>query len=603
MAKEYVFDIECNGFNPDRVHCMVVNGEEVDKSFFEDLTSDDLLIGHNIIRFDVPILERLLKIKIKAQLVDTLALSWYLTPNIGWHGLAQWGERFGIPKPKVDDWDNLSHEEYLHRCKEDVAINTKLWSIQSEMLNKIYVGKPEPLIKYLAFKMRVAMLQERSKWKLDVDKANELFNTLEEKHDAGSLELSKIMPMVDKIAKRKRPKLPFKNDGTLSASGIKWRELCDERGLPYDYDQTIDVVVGQSEPNPSSSSQLKTWLNTLGWEPTTFNYVNEKNIPQIKTKYGLLCPSIERLAVKYPELLVLGDLAVVKHRMAMVKSLLDNVDSEGYVIAAIQGLTNTLRFKHQVCVNLPSARKPYGLEIRALLTARGGHELCGSDMAALEDRVKQHLMWDFDPSYVTEMSTEGFDPHLDLAVSAGAVSEKEMQDYKDGSKTDAISLVRHNYKSGNYALQYGAGIATLSRQLGISQHEAKVISKAYWKRNWSVKAISDSLTVKNVEGSLWQYNEVSKLWYLLRSDKDKFSTCCQGLGTYLFDMWLAFILEDRLQITANFHDEIVIEVREGNRDKCEALLNKAIQKVNSVLQLNRNLEVDIQFGSNYSEIH
>ena len=603
MAKEYVFDIECNGFNPDKIHCMVVNGEEVDKSFFEDLTSDDLLIGHNIIRFDVPILERLLKIKIKAQLVDTLALSWYLTPNIGWHGLAQWGERFGIPKPKVDDWDNLSHEEYLHRCKEDVAINTKLWSIQSEMLNKIYVGKPEPLIKYLAFKMRVAMLQERSKWKLDVDKANELFNTLEEKHDAGSLELSKIMPMVDKIAKRKRPKLPFKNDGTLSASGIKWRELCDERGLPYDYDQTIDVVVGQSEPNPSSSSQLKTWLNTLGWEPTTFNYVNEKNIPQIKTKYGLLCPSIERLAVKYTELLVLGDLAVVKHRMAMVKSLLDNVDSEGYVIAAIQGLTNTLRFKHQVCVNLPSARKPYGLEIRALLTARGGHELCGSDMAALEDRVKQHLMWDFDPSYVTEMSTEGFDPHLDLAVSAGAVSEKEMQDYKDGSKTDAISLVRHNYKSGNYALQYGAGIATLSRQLGISQHEAKVISKAYWKRNWSVKAISDSLTVKKVDGNLWQYNEVSKLWYLLRSDKDKFSTCCQGLGTYLFDMWVGFILQEREQLTANFHDEIILEVKEGNKDKCVKLLENSIQKVNNLLQLNRNLEVDIQFGSNYSEIH
>tara|TARA_R110000822_G_scaffold96884_3_gene220292 strand:+ start:59 stop:1867 length:1809 start_codon:yes stop_codon:yes gene_type:complete len=600
---EYVFDIECNGYNPDKIHCMVANGEEVGKDFFESLTSEDMLIGHNIVRFDVPILERILGIKIKAQLVDTLALSWYLTPNIGWHGLAQWGERFGIPKPKIEDWEGLSHEEYLHRCKEDVAINTKLWTIQSEMLNKIYVGKPEPLLRYLTFKMRIGMLQERSKWKLDVEAATKLLNTLEEKHEDGSLKLSKIMPMVDKLASRKRPKLPFKNDGTLSASGIRWKELCDERGVPDTYAGAIEVVVGQSDPKPSSASQLKVWLDNLGWKPTTFNYVGDRKIPQIKTKYGLLCPSIERLAIKYPELLVLGDLAVVKHRMAMVKSLLDNVDEEGYVIAAIQGLTNTLRFKHQVCVNLPSARKPYGLEIRGLLRARKGMELCGSDMAALEDRVKQHLMWDYDPKYVTEMSTEGFDPHLDLAVSAGAISEKEMQDYKDGNKTDAISLIRHNYKSGNYALQYGAGIATLSRQLGITQFEAKVISTAYWKRNWSVKAIADSLTVKTVEGSLWQYNPVSKLWYSLRSDKDKFSTCCQGLGTYLFDMWVAFILEDRLQITANFHDEIVLEVREGNRDKCEALLNKAIQKVNSVLQLNRNLEVDIQFGSNYSEIH
>jgi len=600
---EYIFDIECNGFNPDRIHCIVANGKEVDKAFFEQLTSEDRLIGHNIVRFDIPVLERLLNIKIKAQLIDTLALSWYLTPNIGWHGLTQWGERFGIPKPKVEDWENLSHEEYLHRCKEDVAINTKLWSIQSEMLDKIYDGKPEPLLRYLAFKMRIAMLQERSRWKLDVVAANELFNTLEEKHDLGSESLSKIMPKVDKIAKRSRPKLPFKKDGTLSAAGVKWRALCDEHSLPYDYDQTIEVVVGQSEPKPSSSSQLKSWLFTMGWVPTTFNYVNEKNIPQIKTKYGLLCPSIERLALKHPDLLILRDLAVVKHRMAMVKSLLDNVDEEGYVIAAIQGLTNTLRFKHQVCVNLPSARKPYGLEIRALLTAREGHELCGSDMASLEDRVKQHLMWDFDPDYVTEMSSEGFDPHLDLALSAGAITKQQMQDYKDGDKTDAITLIRHNYKSGNYALQYGAGVSTLSRQLGISQKEAKVISEAYWSRNWSVKAIADSLTVKKVEGNLWQYNEVSKLWYLLRSDKDRFSTCCQGLGTYLFDMWVGFILKEREQLTANFHDEIILEVKEGNKDKCVKLLENSIQKVNNRLQLNRNLEVDIQFGLNYSEIH
>tara|TARA_R110000796_G_scaffold69006_2_gene157662 strand:- start:293 stop:541 length:249 start_codon:yes stop_codon:yes gene_type:complete len=80
---DYIFDLECNGFNPDRIHCIVANGEEVDKSFFEALTSDDRLIGHNIIRFDIPVLERLLGIKIKAQLIDTLALSWYLTPNVG----------------------------------------------------------------------------------------------------------------------------------------------------------------------------------------------------------------------------------------------------------------------------------------------------------------------------------------------------------------------------------------------------------------------------------------------------------------------------------------------------------------------------------------
>jgi hypothetical protein len=110
-------------------------------------------------------------------------------------------------------------------------------------------------------------------------------------------------------------------------------------------------------------------------------------------------------------------MTVVKHRIGLVKGFLDNVDSDGYVMAQIQGFTNTLRFKHAVCVNIPSSRKPYGAEIRSLLTVRNDdYVLCGSDMASLEDRTKQHYMWDYDPEYVKEMMTPDFDPHLDLAL-------------------------------------------------------------------------------------------------------------------------------------------------------------------------------------------
>ena len=178
-----------------------------------------------------------------------------------------------------------------------------------------------------------------------------------------------------------------------------------------------------------------------------------------------------------------------------------------------------------------------------------------------------------------------------------------MQDYKMGNKTDALSQIRYNFKGGNYALQYGAGIKTLSKQLSITMKEAKVISEAYWKRNWSVKAVSDSMITKEVKGRTWQYNPVSKLWYSLRSDKDKFSTLCQGTGTYLFDMWVGFILKEREQLTANFHDEIILEVKKGNRDNCVKLLENSIKKVNRMLKLNRELQVDVQFGNNYSEIH
>jgi hypothetical protein len=576
--------------------------KEVDKDFFVSLSEDDVLIGHNIIRYDIPVLERLLGIKIKAQLIDTLALSWYLFPTVNRHGLAQWGERLKIEKPIITDWENLSLEEYLHRCKEDVKINTKLWGLQKSLLIKIYKGDYQPLVRYLTFKMKMAMLQEQGKWQLDVDKANILLNELELKNQEAIDELSKVMPQVPKIAKRTKPKLPYKQDGTLSVAGERWKVLTELNGLTVEYNEEIEEVIGQDEPNPTSSQQVKTWLFGLGWKPSTFNFIEDREIPQVKTKDGDLCKSIKKLSSLHPEVLVLENMAVVKHRIGLVKGLLKNEEG-GFVVAAIQGLTNTLRFKHAICVNLPSARKPYGLEIRGLLKAKEGYELCGSDMCSLEDRVKQHYMWEHDPEYVTEMSTPSFDPHLDLALSAGAITKQQMQDYKDGNKTDAISLLRYNFKGGNYALQYGCGIPTLSRQLGISHKESKVISEAYWARNWSVKAIADSMVTKNIDGNLWQYNPVSKLWYSLRSDKDKFSTLCQGTGTYLFDMWVGFILKERQQLTANFHDEIILEVKEGNKDKCIKLLQKSIQRVNNLLRLNRKLEVDIQFGKNYSEIH
>jgi DNA polymerase III alpha subunit (gram-positive type) len=122
------------------------------RDFFHKATT---LIGHNISRWDIPHIERILDIKIKARLVDTLALSWYLYPKRLKHGLAEWGEEFGIEKPPIEDWDNLTSEEYVHRCREDVAINTKLWEKMWKDLLKLYgdAEKAWRLVDYLTFKM------------------------------------------------------------------------------------------------------------------------------------------------------------------------------------------------------------------------------------------------------------------------------------------------------------------------------------------------------------------------------------------------------------------------------------------------------------------
>ena len=107
---EYVFDIEANGLKPDNIHCLVFQmpdeyllpnrGLTVFESTSLDsirvglsaLKADDFLIGHNIVCYDMPVLEKLANVETKAKLVDTLALSWYLYPKRAKHGLADWGE-------------------------------------------------------------------------------------------------------------------------------------------------------------------------------------------------------------------------------------------------------------------------------------------------------------------------------------------------------------------------------------------------------------------------------------------------------------------------------------------------------------------------------
>lgn len=100
---------------------------------------DTLYIGHNIIMFDLPALRKLGIVDVSWQsCADTLGLSWTLFPDRVKHGLDPWGEDLGIMKPKVEDWQGLTYEEYAHRCSEDVAINHLLWLKIKEKLDELY---------------------------------------------------------------------------------------------------------------------------------------------------------------------------------------------------------------------------------------------------------------------------------------------------------------------------------------------------------------------------------------------------------------------------------------------------------------------------------
>lgn len=252
--------------------------------------------------------------------------------------------------------------------------------------------------------------------------------------------------------------------------------------------------------------------------------------------------------------------------------------------------------------------------------ARPGKILLGSDLSSLEDRLKHHFQWKLDPEYVKSQMTKGFDPHLTIAVIAGLLSQEDSDWYvwykgqeehnaADDKRFAALDEIRAVGKATNYACQYGAGVKTIARTAKCSERIAKKLHEAYHKMNWSISKIASMMTVKKTDFGDWQLNPINKMWYSLRSDKDRFSTLIQGSGAYILDLWLCHVERLAKQrglpyvALGQFHDEMILELDEGMEKVYHELVADGLQKVNDQLKLNRELACDIKFGKRYSDIH
>ena len=613
-----VFDIETDGLLDEltKIHVMSWSNDMGEVKHTHDydemryvLLNSETLVGHNIIRFDIPAVEKVLGIEVKARLIDTLALSWYLHHDRMKHGLEGYGEDYGVPKPVIKDWNTLTPQEYAHRCDEDVKINNRLWRDLELKLNKLYKdaeADKDRLIDYLTFKLDCAKEQETLRWKLDVGKAQAAYDEIM------ALKVEKVEQLADAMPKRiltriaTRPKRDkYKKDGNLSSDWEKWIDLCLQYRQP---ETTIKFVVktGEERGNPNSNDQVKDWLNSLGWNPRTYKFTrnkvtgDEKQIAQVRNN-GELCSSVKELAEVDPAVDLLDGLTVLTHRAGILKSFLE-CHKDGWLEASIAGLTNTFRFKHyRPLVNLPGVDKPYGDVIRGCLTCPDGYLLAGADMTSLEDTTKRHYMKPLDPDYVEAMSREGFDPHLDLALHAGVITQDDIDKHNSGERS--LKALRKNYKVVNYSATYGVGAPKLARETGMTKGEAKTLLEAFWSRNWAIERVAKNLRVRELFGGMWLKNPVSGFWYSLRSDKDRFSTLNQSTGVFCFDTWVSLCRAEGIKSIGQFHDEIIALVKEGEEGDVEKIMHSAAVKLNDKVKLNVPLGTDVQFGKTYADIH
>jgi hypothetical protein len=624
-----IFDIETDGLldTLTTFHCLVAHTYENNQLLGETVITNPwelanflewqtLLVGHNVKRYDFPAIEKLTGYTHKGAVIDTLALSWYLYPERKEHGLESWGEEIGIAKPVIEDWNNQSTEDYIHRCKTDVIINTVLFGNFVAYLQDIYLDKDyHRLMAYLTWKLDCAAEQEANPLSIDRTYCKETLEKLHTLVDERKASLSAAMPKVEKWSPKKKPSKMFTVKGELTKAGIAWLELLSDNDLEADFDGEISILKSTEEPNPTSTAQLKSWLFNLGWVPTYYKHtVNSKGefnrVPQIQLEDKKLCPGIIILIENNPELESLKGLFMLQHRIGVLNGFLECSDEQGKMQAQIAGFTNTLRFKHKKPVaNLPSVDKPYGKEIRgAIIASDDNHLFCGSDMSSLEDTTKQHYMYFYDPEYVKAMRVPGFDPHLDIAVLSGMLTNEQVTDHKlyettGGKEGTSYKKVRSKAKVVNFSGIYGAGPPKIALTTGMSLDEATLLHKIYWKRNKSVKQVVNDCVYKDVRGQMWLYNPVSGFWYSLRQPKDRFSTLNQGTGVYCFDTHISNVRKQGIKISLQYHDEIGFSFLKQDQESIKEKLNKAIELTNKGLSLNVPLGISIDIGKNYAEAH
>jgi len=658
MIMRIILDMETDSLldTVTKIHCICYydidskqSGELTDYTSMKQLfisNKDLTIIAHNIIKFDIPVLKKILGIDFtNIKKVDTLALSWYLYPNRVIHGLEQYGIELGVEKPKIEDWSSDNIEAILIRCQEDVKINTLLFYQEIKLLLEIYGdrGKANRLINYLTFKLECAAEQEEEKWKLDVEKCKVNLDFLLKERELKAQILSSVMPPKITYKVVKKPDELLKKDGKVSVRGQKWLDLLKSMDLPSYYNSALKIVDKTEPGNPGSHQQLKDWLFSLGWQPETFKYVREnpkdytspqRAIPQISLVDGSdICPSVKVLYEKEPNLNHIESFFVIRHRIGILEGFLETKDINNFLQAEISGFTNTLRFKHShPLVNLPTIMKPYGQQVReCLIASDDDHILCGSDLSGAEESTKHHYMYFYDPKYVLEMRTPTFDPHLNIAVQAKLVTldtanwykwlkapdeKKELYlpyvkeehiffgDTKEGKELKAqVAIVRDKSKKSNFAAVYGAGVPKIALTAGITEKLAKILHTAYWKVNWSVKQIALDATHKTVNGQMWLYNPVSKLWYSLRLIKDKFSTLNQGTAVYCFDIYVNKVRSKGWKLCGQFHDEFIANILKTQEEQLRLDCLKSIEEANEQLKLNIKLGISIDFGHSYSDIH
>ncbi len=410
-----LFDCEADGLLPTATRMWILtiyNFEtkqrksylEGDLSWQEEFNKATQVIGHHILGYDIPLFKKLFNYELPSNVIltDTLILSQVLNykrfGNDG-HSLDRWGQALGHPKPKHDDWSQYS-EAMRIRNTEDVELNIKVFNVLDREYRELFAK--EPKIKYYIQAEHAAAKwcadANLHGWPFDVLKAKELFNTLEAEmqkaYEALNKRLGIVCEPVDKkkgVIETKTPK--WTKQGCYDIHTAKWFDIDPWSGYEGE-ERRIAGPYTRVEFRPlklDSVTDVKIFLFKNGWQPTEWNFrVDELTGKKVKSSPKITEDSLEFLGGD-GKLYV--DFLTARSRYGILKTWLENTDANGMLHGdCIVIGTPSMRARHNIIVNVPSADSPWGKEMRSLFTCLPGWKLVGCDSAGNQARGLAHYL-------------------------------------------------------------------------------------------------------------------------------------------------------------------------------------------------------------------
>jgi DNA polymerase I-like protein with 3'-5' exonuclease and polymerase domains len=619
------FDIETNALEDftnltdlHTVHCLSVYDPMVPKmvTFAGDsihrgltaLAEADRIVGHNVIKFDIPALKKLYGFSPPlVKVVDTLVMSRCIFSDlrnedfgrnnfdpklVGSHSLKAWGHRMGkatkLTYGEEDGAFDHYNEEMKKYCERDCIVTQLLYD---------YLISQEPSNQMIAIEHWFAFIisqQERNGFSFDLDKADKLTAKLTSIRAELKDELQQMVaPKVEEMKSPAGWTLRIESEDQveiLSAeTKVKLKEQLKARGLKQTLLKEAKKQGNKQKTtlfNPGSRQQIAAALLDLGYD-----LPKEPDATTPKVDEGVLKKIDHPIAAKLLDYLLvqkrLGQLA--EGEQAWLK-----LAKKGRIHGAVNtngAVTGRCTHSNPNVAQVPACRVPYGEECRDLFGAGVGKKLVGCDASGLELRMLAHYLAFYDRGEYGKIVTEG-DIHTANQQAAGLET-------RDQAKTFI------------YAFLYGAGDAKIGDIVGGTARDGQMLKRKFLSNLPALKRLQQDIHKKVENGGTLMGLDGRLL--RIRSSHAALNMLLQSAGAVCMKVALIQLYHAlgkskwqhgrEYAFVANIHDEFQAEVIPQHAEDFGKLAVKAIRVAGKELKLNVQLDGEYKVGDSWAETH